>query len=109
VGLPQSVNVTQVTLATKTKPSTYVGFSCIKRNFVHSNQIFITIMQLLSKPIKFATMSVLVSHVHVVASIDNYICDLSMGASTSQMYLKLHVMTIGLLIENVHEKLTYFI
>ncbi len=66
-------------------------------------------MQLLSKPTKFANMCVLVPHVHVVASIDNYICDFSMGASTSWMYLKLHVMTIGLLIENVREKLTYFI
>jgi hypothetical protein len=83
MGLPQSVNVTQVTLARKTKPSTYVVFNCIRRNLVHSNQNFMTIMQLLSKPTKFATMCVLVPHVHVVASIDNYICDSSMGASTS--------------------------
>jgi hypothetical protein len=83
VGLLQSVNLTQVTLARKTKPSTYLGFSSIRRNLVNSNQIFMTIMQLLSKPTKFATMCVLVPHVHVVASIDKYVCGFSMGASTS--------------------------
>jgi hypothetical protein len=48
---------------------------------VHFNYVFATTMQLLPKPIKVATMYVLVIHVIGVESLDNYICNYSMGES----------------------------
>ncbi len=39
-----------------------------RRNVVHFDHIFVIIMQLMLKPIDFTTNSVLVPHVHVVAT-----------------------------------------
>ncbi len=53
----------------------------IKRNVVHSDHIFATTIQLMSKPTNFMTISVLVLRVHVVANIgrvepnSNYRCN----------------------------------
>jgi hypothetical protein len=51
----------------------------IRRNVVHSNHIFVTTMQLVSKPIYFMTNNVLVLCVHVVATCCSRICNYRKG------------------------------
>ncbi len=50
-----------------------------RRNFVHFDHIFATIMRLMSKPTNFTTSSVLVLRVHVVAISSSHICNYRKG------------------------------
>jgi hypothetical protein len=60
----------------------YVKLHYTRRNVVHSNHKFVTTMQLVSKPINFTTIDVLIFHVTVVASVGNHICNYMKGQIT---------------------------
>jgi hypothetical protein len=59
--------------------STSIYTFYIRKNVIHSNHIFATIMQLVSKPTYFMTNSMLILCVHLVATCYNCICDYMKG------------------------------
>jgi hypothetical protein len=57
----------------------WLGIGNTTRRLVHLNHVFVTIMQLLSKPTKFETMQVLVLCVIIVSNLDRHICNYNIG------------------------------